>query len=247
MFGLKYFLCALCSILLYLKGVEFILFFKEPDLDELGLLMDVNLDKMFRMRLIYLYIFIPLVIFSDSYFRLFLLVSLCLFYKKDYFQLKKRKKRLQEQLSYEFPIWMRSVQTHLQSNTVLGSLRLSLNEAPQIMSYPLESLLRALDYRPNDLSIYESFMSEYENLELNKMMKSMFRFSQIGFLDSQIHLDRMIEHTAELMNEMRKTKQKNLLEGFSFLGILPVVLVSFYFVLMMFLVMVKMIEGGWMV
>ena len=184
---------------------------------------------------------------GSSYVRIFLLLCLGLFYKKEYLKLKKRKKRLQEQLSYEFPIWMRSVQTHLQSNTVVGSLRLSLAEAPLILEKPLDSLLMALAYRPNDLIIYESFMEDYENLELNKMMKSMYRFSQMGRLDSQIHLDRMIEHTADLMNEMRASKQKNLLEGFSFLGILPVVLVSFYFVLMMFLVMVTMIEGGWMV
>ena len=244
---MNYLLVGLVCILLYLKGEEFIFFFKESDLDELSLLMDYDLVKLFRLRLVFLYIFLPLIILSSSYLRLFLLVCLCLFYKRDYLKLKKRKKRLQQQLSYEFPIWMRSVQTHLQSNTVVGSLRLSLDEAPEILYYPLESLLLALDYRPNDLSIYESFMSDYENLELNKMMKSMFRFSQMGRLDSQIHLDRMIEHTADLMNEMRVSKQKNLLEGFSFLGILPVILVSFYFVLMMFLVMVSMIEGGWMV
>ena len=234
-------------ILLYLKGEVMLLFFKEPDLDELSLLMDYDQEPLFKMRLIFLYVFIPLIIMASSYVRIFLLLCLGLFYKKEYFKLKKRKKRLQEQLSYEFPIWMRSVQTHLQSNTVVGSLRLSLAEAPLILAKPLDSLLMALAYRPNDLIIYESFMEDYENLELNKMMKSMYRFSQMGRLDSQIHLDRMIEHTADLMNEMRASKQKNLLEGFSFLGILPVVLVSFYFVLMMFLVMVTMIEGGWMV
>lgn len=234
-------------ILLYLKGEVMLLFFKEPDLDELSLLMDYDQEPLFKMRLIFLYVFIPLIIMASSYVRIFLLLCLGLFYKKEYFKLKKRKKRLQEQLSYEFPIWMRSVQTHLQSNTVVGSLRLSLAEAPLILEKPLDSLLMALAYRPNDLIIYESFMEDYENLELNKMMKSMYRFSQMGRLDSQIHLDRMIEHTADLMNEMRASKQKNLLEGFSFLGILPVVLVSFYFVLMMFLVMVTMIEGGWMV
>ena len=234
-------------ILLYLKGEVMLLFFKEPDLDELSLLMDYDQEPLFKMRLIFLYVFIPLIIMGSSYVRIFMLLCLGLFYKKEYFKLKKRKKRLQEQLSYEFPIWMRSVQTHLQSNTVVGSLRLSLAEAPLILAKPLDSLLMALAYRPNDLIIYESFMEDYENLELNKMMKSMYRFSQMGRLDSQIHLDRMIEHTADLMNEMRASKQKNLLEGFSFLGILPVVLVSFYFVLMMFLVMVTMIEGGWMV
>ena len=73
---MNYLLVGLVCILLYLKGEEFIFFFKEPDLDELSLLMDYDLVKLFRLRLVFLYIFLPLIILSSSYLRLFLLVCL---------------------------------------------------------------------------------------------------------------------------------------------------------------------------
>lgn len=177
---------------------------------------------------------------------LFILGVTIYLYFKPYIKAKRLVNSHQEQLHYEFPIWIRSIQCHLQSSNVVVSIEKSYEYAPQLLKHHLKDLIWKLSCEPHNLEHYESFMAQYENIEIEKMMKFLYRFNHMDAKTGEKHLDRMIESTGLWLKESRMKKQEEVLNRFSMFGILPVVVVSVYFLIMMSMVILSMMEGGWM-
>lgn len=204
---------------------------------------DIESVKNMRMKVIQL---VPLCILLPKSLALLYGVVLTYLYFKPYLATKREMKLFQAQLHYEFPIWIRSIQCHLQSSTVVVAIEKSYEYAPQLLKHYLKDLIWKLSCEPHKLEHYEQFMSMYENYEIEKMMKFLYRFNYMDTQQGEKHLDRMIESTGQWMNQTRLQKQEDKVNQYSIYGVLPVAVVSIYFLIIMSLVIVAMMEGGWM-
>lgn len=155
-------------------------------------------------------------------------------------------RRQRSQLHYEFPIWLRYVQCYLQTNTVYQALRLSYECAPPLLQEHLQHLLEVLESDPYQMQAYESFMEMYEHEEIRKMMIHLYRYNFTGNQDSQIQLQYQIEASAKWLETSREEALSQRLHQNQWMGALPLLSVTFLFIILMFQVMVGVMEGGWM-
>lgn len=224
------------------NGMNIVMIFEEESLKKLAKEALPKI-RVFRKRLIQCLGFVFFI--GDSKIKIFISIIGYFLYKRDYFRMMKKEHELKEAIHYAFPIWIRTIQCLLQNNTVVSAVRMSLKFVPEVLKNDLELLLVRLEAAPESLSSYEAFMSEYKNIEIQKMMKHLYRYSRSGSKDSADAMFRMVDHASAWMGDVRTEKQSAIISSFSWLGIIPVASVSIFFVLIMFFVMVQMFEGGW--
>ncbi len=241
-----YFLVVLMYFMLYFKGRDLVAYLCESDLKTLCQILDKDIRVIKKKRYHYLYLVPPLILVPNI-FKCILGMGVLYLYLREYRSLKVEFIKLKNQIHYEFPMWMRSIQCHLQNSTVVSAIQSSHKTAPTLIQYHLEDLIWKLSYKPDDLQTFEGFMSEYENVDIRKMMKVLYRYTVMSKDEGSKHLDRMIQSTSQWMAHSRTLKQTEKLDVYSILGIIPVFVVSVFFILMMGLMMLVMFEGGWMV
>lgn len=234
------------NLFLYLNYRFIIDFSFEDTLKDALKILELSGDKIKKERRIILHL-VTLSIITPMKLSILLIIVCGYLYLKPMIVCTGKIKEKKEQLHYEFPIWIRSIQCHLQSSNVVVSIEKSYDYAPQLLKNHLKDLIWKLSCDPHRLDYYTDFMSQYENLEIEKMMKILYRFNHMDRLRGEKHLDRMIESTSIWMASSREKKQELSLDRYSIFGVLPFLIVSLYFVIMMGLVMFSMIEGGWMI
>lgn len=230
-------------LLITFYGSNLVELFEEELLRYLIKMCDKDLLRIRKHRKYLLYLIGIIAIIKPNPILLGLIAFV---YKQFYFSLLSQEKKIKDSIHYAFPIWIRSIQCLLQSHTVVSAIRESYDDAPLVLKDELLSLVERLEHRPEDLSSYTLFMSNYENLEILKMMKHLYRYSRSGSSDSADAMYRMVDYASEWMADVRRKKQSSLVSSYSWLGIVPVAAVSIFFVLIMFFVIVQMFEGGWM-
>ncbi|MGL5540967.1 MAG: hypothetical protein ACRDBX_04940, partial [Erysipelotrichaceae bacterium] len=132
----------------------------------------------------------------------------------------------------------------LESNNVSQSLLLSLEGAPSALQVPLASLCKQLEQNPADFTAYLSFLQEEQMHEIERLMKMLYRFQLVGAHDAAFQLHRMVETTAQWLTQERANRQKVRLSTYEWWGMLPLVMVTLVFMIMMFEVMVGMLGKG---
>ena len=235
----------LLQVFLFFNAESIVDFIFEDSLKQNLKILEGDVVPIKKQRRMYLHLLVLCILVKKPLFYLFVGVLIYL-YLKPVMKAKATLKQHKDQLHYEFPIWIRSIQCHLQSSNVVVSIEKSYETAPQLLKYHLSDLIWKLSCDPHNLGFYEGFMAQYENYEIEKMMKFLYRFNMMDVNQGEKHLDRMIESTGIWMQESRRAKQEETLNQFSVFGILPVVLVSVYFLIMMTMVVMGMMEGGWM-
>lgn len=241
---LKLIACLLLSVFIQINREFIVETLFEDSLKSNLIILNQDNGFLLKQRKIILQLF-PLLLTLPKIYAVIYASLLLFIYFKPYFKTKTEMKNLQDQLHYEFPIWIRSIQCYLQSSNVVVSIEKSYQYAPQLLKYHLKDLIWKLSCEPTNIEHYESFMSDYDNYEIEKMMKFLYRFNHMDASQGEKHLDRMIESTGLWMNQTRLGKQEQKVSQFSIYGILPVVVVSIYFLILMSLVIVTMMEGGW--
>ncbi|CAM3646102.1 hypothetical protein ERUR111494_04845 [Erysipelothrix urinaevulpis] len=174
---------------------------------------------------------------------LYSLLVACFVMMIPYLKIKSKVKVLKEKIDYEFPIWMNQVHCLLQSNTVLNALEKSVSRAPVIISNDLEILIKKLHDFPNDLSAFELFLKDFDNWNIKTAMHYLYRHNFIASEDDEglLNLTKLI---SEWLDTSRKKKQKQAINQKTFIIFIPMLIVSFLFMFMMYLVMHQMMEGG---
>lgn len=141
-------------------------------------------------------------------------------------------KRL-NQLKIEFPIWLRQLQILLQHNTVVQSLKLSSSHAPSLFKVALKELVIELEQAPHDLSLYTSFLQDYQSIEVLRAMKLLYRYNAIGSDDSTRQLSRLILATTKWLRDQRSSIQSTSLSMIGWWGMLPLMGVCGVFIVML--------------
>jgi hypothetical protein len=156
--------------------------------------------------------------------------------------LKRIYQRRLNQLKIEFPIWLRQLQILLQHNTVLQSLRLSQSHAPILFKVALKELVIQLENTPQDLSLYTSFLSDYQSIEVQRAMKLLYRYNAIGSDDSTRQLSRLILATTKWLRDQRSSIHSTTLSLTGWWGMCPLLGVSGLFLVMMVQTMLTLLE-----
>lgn len=183
-----------------------------------------------------------LISFKFSYLSLLLLMLL---FKFPYLKIKREVKNLSQQISYEFPIWLRQIQCLIQSNTVLNSLAMTVDESPDLMKPYLKDLIESLRHNPSDLKTYQNFMALYDNWEIQNAMQHLYRYNYLSNESSYDQLSMFNESTSSWLRKSRNERYESFIKSHTFLAFLPMLAVTFLFIVLMSLLMKGMLEGGW--
>lgn len=223
---------------------------REKDLSMLlAITTDTTLEQFERKRMKHCMLVLilllgwPLYAFHYSY-GMIIIAATILVYKLPYFRLRKKQKRMLEQLRYEFPLWLRQLQVLLQNNTVLTALQRSVHEAPTILQVSIHKLIVQIEEAPLSIQPYLEFMQEFEIYEIQKAMKLLYRYHFVGAEESYRQFHRMIEATAKWLRQGRKDNRTQRIFVLEWLGMLPLFGVTFMFLVMMIVVILDMMKGG---
>lgn len=207
--------------------------------------LEIDLDRIQRTRKIELIIYSFIGVFIPSaYFIMWTIV--CVFLSlRTIFKINKLLQSLKDDLNYQFPIWIRFVQSNLQNNTVYQSLYLSLDNCSHLLKGYVKKLIQEVENNPLQINHYETFMEEFDNYEIKKMMMHLYRYNFIGTSESTHQLQSQITASNQWIEETRQQLFNKYREWYKWLVILPMISVTFLFILLMFQVMVSILEGGW--
>lgn len=157
-------------------------------------------------------------------------------------RLKTKYRKQCNQLKVEFPIWLRQLQILLQHNTVVQSLKLSYSHAPQLFKIALNDLVVELEKTPQELTLYTSFLDEYQSIEVQRAMKLLYRYNAIGSEDATRQLSRLIQATTKWLRDQRASTQSTTISIVGWWGMLPLIGVSGLFLIMMVQTVMSILE-----
>lgn len=231
-------------ILLWKRESVLILFEKE-DCDRL--LRILGRDKAVYLKmslhlLLFAFILAFFLAFKNKYLSVFLIL---LAFKYPYLKISRDVKILAEKVSYEFPIWLRQIQCLLQSNTVMNSIETSIERAPQLMKTYLEDLVIDLKEDPSNYIFYQQFMSAYSIWGVQNAMQHLYRYNFVSQDEAYQQLMILNVSTTSWLKKSRAKKYKAYTDRHAYLAFLPMLAVTFLFIVLMALVMQGMFEGRW--
>lgn len=181
---------------------------------------------------------------SIPYFYGWLLLCLLLLFR-DEWRFYTKTKELKQRLNYDFPLWLRYVQGSLAFDTVYVALQDSLVFAPALLKDDIKLLLRSLEEDPQSAKAYEAFLQDFGNFEVLRMMMNLYRYHVVGKNEAYSQLKRQVERCNRWIEESRQDAYEQILNRYTLLSALPMIMVSFLFMVLMFQVMIGMLEGGW--
>lgn len=165
---------------------------------------------------------------------LIVLISLSFFvYKIPYFKVKRKIKKMIDEIEMSFPIWIRQLQILLQSNTVVVSLNKSLKTTPELMKKELEILIDHLEAEPLCYQYYAEFLNQYELVQISRAMKCLYRCSIEGKKSSYRELEQLSHSTSSWIRNKRKSRKETQLLIYQWWGIVPLIGVTIVFLVIM--------------
>ena len=152
---------------------------------------------------------------------------------------KKKKKKVQDELKQEFPLWMSDVAVSLKNRVVVRAIRETESSAAYVMRPFIRMFLTNVDQAPASIWPYMNFFGEYNSHELSTGIKTLYSIRTLSSEDSQRQVNDLIDRNQELLAESERIRQENSISGIGFIGLLPMVLMSF---LLMTYLMVMLIQ-----
>ncbi len=180
-----------------------------------------------------------------SLLSLKILILVPFFYIHTLKKVKRQFLKIQVELKYEFPIWLRTLQMLLMDNTVVVALKISAENAPKLIKDDLNVLIKKITDDPWDTTAFDDFLTEYEMIEIRKSMRTLQRLHRGNLSNINEQLETMYERSVDWIEMERIQYFKNKRDMKSWIAILPMFNVTVLFVVQMFLTIVSVIEGGW--
>lgn len=174
-----------------------------------------------------------------------ILILVPIFYIHTLRKVKRQFLKIQRELKYEFPIWLRTLQMLLMDNTVVVALKISAENAPKLIKNDLNVLIQKITDDPWDTTAFDNFLTEYEMIEIRKSMRTLQRLHRGNLSNINEQLESMYERSVDWIEIERVQYFKNKRDVKSWIAILPMFNVTVLFVVQMFLTIVSVIEGGW--
>ena len=145
---------------------------------------------------------------------------------------------------YHFPIYLRQIQVLLQNNTVVKSIELSLEYVPDVLKHDIEKLNEKIKIDPTNMNHYVDCMKEYNLIEIQRSMKWLYRYQNFGYKDAYSQFNRMLISTSKWLRQSRIENKKDSIQVYQWMGMLPLIGVTFVFISAMMSVVISLFERG---
>ena len=219
-----------------LKRIEMIL---NVECDEKWFISRYKRVKLFRYFLLlstltkdyYLVVGITLVLCTISYFLPTVILN------------RKAQNKIRS-VRYHFPIYLRQIQVLLQNNTVVKSIELSLEYAPEVLKHDIEKLNEKIKVDPTNMNHYVDCMKQYNLIEIQRSMKWLYRYQNFGYKDAYSQFNRMLVSTSKWLRQSRIENKKDSIQVYQWMGMLPLIGVTFVFISAMMSVVISLFERG---
>lgn len=142
----------------------------------------------------------------------------------DYSYKQRCLKRVTKDIKKAFPIWLRSLVLHLQTDNVHIALRDSYANCPSILKPKLENFLIDLTNDPISMKPYNDFLDVYDVPELKLATHYLYSIATFGSEDALAQLDYLIEQNGKLEIEEEKIRNEDSISMFSLIVLVPMLL-----------------------
>ncbi len=178
--------------------------------------------------------------FSDRF--LVVIPLFILFYEK---KLNSVYRKTCATLQFSFTIWIQSILTFIQANTLLHALKLSLETVPRNLEQDVENLIKTIEANPEDRGAFVGFMTRASTPEMRQTMKYLYRYCVESTADATRQLQRIIEINNGRLRQQRLLAYTQNVEMYTPLGLVPLISVGCLFLVLMMQVIVALMERGW--
>jgi hypothetical protein len=210
--------------------------------------VDLNIDWSHKryLRVKYCRWFIILILISENVSHIiFFTIFICLMvYVFPYLKLKQQANRRIQSVRYHFPIYLRQVQVLLQNNTVVKSIELSLDYVPDVLFEDINLLNENIKTDSLNINHYLNCMKQYNLPEIQRSMKWLYRYQNFGYQDAYHQFNRMLVSTSKWLRQARIEKKNESIQVYQWMGMLPLVGVTFVFISAMMSVVISLFERG---
>lgn len=145
---------------------------------------------------------------------------------------------------YHFPIYLRQIQVLLQNNTVVKSIELSLEYVPDVLKHDIERLNEKIKVDPSNMDHYIDCMKHYNLIEIQRSMKWLYRYQNFGYKDAYSQFNRMLVSTSKWLRQARLENKKDSIQVYQWMGMLPLIGVTFVFISAMMSIVISLFERG---
>jgi hypothetical protein len=187
---------------------------------------------------------IAVIAFNQMWMVIISLLTIYMTYKIPYWRLLSKYRRLLHQVKIEFPIWIRQVQVLMQTNTVTKAFEYSLPSAPTLLRNDIGALVDRLHHSPCAVESYTLFLHQFPILEVDRVMKMMYRYAIIGQQDANHQLNRVLAATTKLLRQERLVAQQQKLGLYQWWGIVPLLALTMLFLALMMNYLLNMLMKG---
>ena len=148
-------------------------------------------------------------------------------------------------LQFSFTIWIQSILTFIQANTLLHALKLSLETVPRNLEQDVKNLIKTIETNPEDHGAFVGFMTRASTPEIRQTMKYLYRYCVESTADATRQLQRIIEINNGRLRQQRLHAYSQNVEMYTPLGLVPLISVGCLFLILMTQVIVALMERGW--
>ncbi len=174
-----------------------------------------------------------------------LTILICIFsYWLPVLKLKRKAQIKIVSIRYQFPIYLRQIQVLLQNNTVVKSIELSLDYVPVVLYQDIKNLHEKIKIDPLNMNHYINCMKQYDLPEIQRSMKWLYRYQNFGYQDANHQFNRMLVSTSKWLRKSRIEKKNESIQVYQWMGMLPLVGVTFVFISAMMSVVISLFERG---
>jgi len=208
-------------------------------------LKDEWFTKRYKTICILRYLILLIVFVNDKILIIGLTLISCLIaYFIPSLILERKAKLKIKSIRYHFPIYLRQIQVLLQNNTVVKSIELSLEYVPDVLRNDIEKLNKKLKMEPNNMTHYVDSMKQYGLVEIQRSMKWLYRYQNFGYIDAYSQFNHMLVSTSKWLRQSRIENKNDSIQVYQWMGMLPLVGVTFVFISAMMSVVISLFERG---
>lgn len=191
-------------------------------------LLKAEKKKAFKKAIIFL-VFVPvLILIGQPVYSLIPILIAFMVGNLPQKKLKGAKERVATELQIQFPIWIRQLTLHLQTENVFNALIKSQEDCPHAIEAELNKLILAIREEPNSNKPYLDFfgfLGDNNSNEMKRLVRSLYAMSETGTEDKNENdssqLNALIAQNAKLTDNAERLANKNKLDGLSILVMAP--------------------------
>lgn len=168
------------------------------------------------------------------------------FSRKDY-KLKEAYKKINKNLMYEFPKWLRDVCLKVNDMTVLNAIESTLDDVSYPLKIELINFLKKAKKDPTSIKPYNEFLSEYKLDDAHNSMKVLYSINNVSKKEIKNRVSSLIVRNQELLATSEKINNDDEIMHIEAIAYLPTLVFCVQMMCSMFLMfsyMMANIQGA---